>query len=554
MSNRPLATQLQHLLRLIHANRIPEARALGMRLRESVPKSREVLSMLGAIHGQLGEFVQAESCYRALVAIEPRSVRHRSHLGLGLSLVMQGRLVEALEPFDAMLKLQPGYAEGHLQMGCLLRDLGHHDAAIRHLKRAIELSPVLVEAAVYLANILIYQGKMSEALRLCDLALVTRPGFPEAIASKALILEKQGQQDQAWGCVSAADLDTATTSGIAIVYARLASRFGQADRARSVLERFLSRSSWAPSQRCELHFALAGLLDRAGDYDAAFAHYRTANSLSPHRFDPDGLRRKTEEIIRFFSEESLPAAHAAPQGSPVPLFIVGMPRSGTSLVEQILASHPDVRGAGELENLEDLERRAPQILGRTGSYPGCLSGVTAEAMATLARPYLDAIGSLSQGARYVTDKLPGNYERLGLIEKLFPDARIIHLVRDPRDTCLSCYFQNFGKNLTYSSDLQALGEVYRIYERLMDHWRSTLSIGILDIRYEALVTSPEPEVRRLLEFCELPWEPRCLEFHKSQRYINTASYDQVRQPLYRSSIGRWSRYEAHLGELIEALS
>jgi len=504
MSDRPLAAQIQDLLRLIHTNRIPEARALGMRLRQTAPKNREVLSMLGAIYGQLGEFGQAESCYRALVAIEPRSVRHHSYLGLGLSLVMQGRLKEALEPFDAMLNLQPDYAEGHLQMGCLLRDLGRHDPAIQHLTRAIALSPALVEAAVYLANIRIYQGKMCEAMQLCDLALATRPGFPEAIASKALILEKQGQQDHAWECVSAVDLDTVTTSGIAIVYAKLACRFGQADRARSVLERLLSRPCWVPSQRCELHFALAGLLDRTGDYDAAFVHYRTANSLSPHRFDPDGLRRKTEEVIRFFSEEGLSAAHAAPQGSPIPIFIVGMPRSGTSLVEQILDSHPDVRGAGELGNLEDLERRAPEILARTGSYPGCLGGVTAEEMTGLARLYLDAIRSLSQGERYVTDKLPGNYERLGFIEKLFPDARIVHLVRDPRDTCVSCYFQNFGKNLTYSSNLRTLGAVYRIYERLMRHWRSTLSIGILDIRYEALVTAPEPEVRRLLEFCECP--------------------------------------------------
>ena len=420
MSNRPPATELRDLLGLIHANRIPEARALGMRLRESAPKSREVLSMLGAIHGQLGEFVQAESCYRALVAIEPRSIRHHSYLGLGLALVMQGRLEEALEPFDAMLRLQPDYAEGHLQMGCLWRDLGRHEPAIRHLKRVIELSPALVEAAVYLANIRIYQGKMGEALQLCDLALATRPGFPEAIASKALILEKQGRQDQAWECVSVAHLDTATTSGIAIVYAKLASRFGQGDRARSVLEQFLSRPSWAPSQRCELHFALAGVLDRAGDYDAAFAHYRAANSLSPYRFDPDGLRRKTEEVIRFFAEESLPTARAAPQGSPVPIFIVGMPRSGTSLVEQTLASHPDVHGAGELENLEDLERRAPQILGRSGSYPGCLSGVTAEAMAALARPYLDALGSQSRGRGMLPTSCRATTSALGSSRDSFP--------------------------------------------------------------------------------------------------------------------------------------
>lgn len=553
MNNRPRATQLQDLLRLFHANRLPEARALGMRLRRSDPGNREVLSILGALHGRLGEFSQAESCYRALIAIEPPSVRHHSYLGLGLSLVMQGRLAEALDPFEAMLKARPGYAEGHLQMGCLLRDLGHHDAAIRHLGRAFELSPALVEAAVYRANILLFQGRLEEALGLCEQALATRPGHPEVIASKALILEKQGHRDAAWDCVAAAASNPVPNPSIAIVYATLAPRYGQAGRARSMLEQLLTRPHWAPSQRQELNFALANLLDRTGDYETAFTHYRAANSLSPHHFDAEAMRRKAEEIIRFFPHAGLPAVRPGPDRFPTPVFIVGMPRSGTSLIEQILASHPEVQGAGELDLMEDLERRAPGLPGRTGSYPGCLSGISSEAMATLARPYLDAITALSEGKRYVTDKLPGNYERLGLIEKLFPDARVIHVARDPLDTCLSCYFQNFGKNLAYSSDLRTLGEVYRLYERFMDHWRSTLSIAILDICYETLVTSPEAEVRRLLEFCGLPWEPHCLEFHRSTRYINTASYDQVRQPLYQSSIGRWKHYEAHLRELIDGL-
>ncbi|MHB8428371.1 MAG: tetratricopeptide repeat protein, partial [Acidiferrobacterales bacterium] len=345
MNSRPPAPPLHDLLRLFHANRLPEARALGLRLRRSDPRNREVLSILGALHGRLGEFSHAESCYRALIAIEPSSVRHHSYLGLGLSLVMQGRLADALEPFEAMLNARPDYAEGHLQMGCLLRDLGDHDRAIRHLGRAFELSPALVEAAVYRANILVFQGKLDEALGLCEQALSSRPGHPEVIASQALILEKQGHRDAAWDCVAAAASGPIPGPSIAIVYALLAPRYGQTGRARSMLEQLLAHPQWAPSQRQELNFALANLLDRTGDYEAAFTHYRAANALSPHRFDTEALRRKTEEITRFFPQAGLPAAPLPPEGTPTPVFIVGMPRSGTSLIEQILASHPEVQGA-----------------------------------------------------------------------------------------------------------------------------------------------------------------------------------------------------------------
>ncbi|MDA8363901.1 MAG: sulfotransferase [Gammaproteobacteria bacterium] len=553
MNSRSLDARIQDLLGLVHANRLTDARNLGMKLRAAAPGRREVISILGAVHGQLGEFAQAESCYSALVAVDPRELRHQSYLGLGLARVMQGRWEEALAAFDSMLALQPGYAEGHKQTGCLLRDLGHHDSAITHLREAIRLAPDDIAAIVYLANILIYRGRMEEALALCDHGLSRHPGHPEAIASRALILEKQNRPDAAWECLRLALPGTSDSSGFAIVYARLAPRYGESGRAKLMLEDLLARRTWAPSQRRELHHALANLHDGSGEYDTAFTHYQAANALSPHRFEPEDARRKAEEIMGFFSEENLPEADAAPQGAPVPLFIVGMPRSGTSLVEQMLACHPEVTAAGELEILENLERRMPELLGRTEPYPGCLRGATREAMNALAKPYRDAIAAIASGARYVSDKLPGNYERIGLIRKLFPDARIIHVFRDPRDTCLSCYFQNFGKNLTYSSNLRSLGAVYGIYQRLMDHWRSTPGSGMLDIRYETLVTDPEREVRKLLEFCALPWEARCLEFHKSDRYVNTASYAQVRQPLYQSAIGRWRHYETHIGALIEAL-
>lgn len=552
MGKHSIDKEAQELIRLFQANRLVEARAVGIRLIREAPNNREVLSILGAIHGRLGEFRDAESCYQTLVSLEPRVFQH--HCYLGLSLIMQRRLEEAAKPFQAMLQLRPDFAEGHMHMGCLARDLGHHDMAIQHLREAMRLAPSLIDAAIFLANILIFRGELAEALTQCEAALAKNPSHSEALASKALVLERQGHQDAAWQCVSTIVSSAAPSFGAAIVYAKLAPKYGRAEQAASLLEKMLTRPMWAPSQRQELHFALGTLYDKSAEYDAAFKQFQAANTLNPLPPATEEQRRKTDRIIEIIRSANLRSVKEPLQAAPIPIFIVGMPRSGTSLVEQILASHPDVAAGGELEFLNDLEHRVRDVLGSQEPYPECLREATSEDMAALARPYLDAITEISGGARFVTDKLPGNYERLGLIEKLFPNARIIHTMRHPLDTCLSCYFQNFGNTHPYTSSLHALGEVYLQYRRLMTHWRSILSIWILDMQYEQLVSSPEKEVRRLLEFCELTWHQKCLEFYKSGRYVNTASYDQVRQPIYQTSAGRWKHYEPYLRELKDTLS
>jgi hypothetical protein len=235
------------------------------------------------------------------------------------------------------------------------------------------------------------------------------------------------------------------------------------------------------------------------------------------------------------------------------MFIVGMPRSGTTLVEQILASHREVRAGGELEVMSKIVSDLPGLLGNPAPFPECLGGLTRRNIEQPARRYIAALAEIGQGAARVTDKLPHYFLSLGLIDLLLPSARVVHCIRDPRDTCLSNYFIQMNANHPYTASLEHLGHYYRIYQRLMAHWRSVLRIRMHEVRYEELVSNPEEEIRRLLDFCGLAWDEGCLNFHENRRPVATPSYNQVRRPIYNQSVQRWRHYEAHLGPLLRAL-
>lgn len=313
-----------------------------------------------------------------------------------------------------------------------------------------------------------------------------------------------------------------------------------------------------PPRRAALHFALGRLLDRRDDIDGAFRHYHAGNrikaALAP--FDAAAHAAYTDRLIEIFDQRFF--AERAGFGSPSerPVFIVGMPRSGSTLVEQILSCHPDVTAAGEHDEMRRIARRLPEAVESTARFPDCVAAITPDIAAGLAAAYLASLERLDPppgDARRVADKMLGNFLRLGLIALMFPNARVIHCRRDPLDTALSCYVQSFERGMRFTYDLAHLGIAYRHYERLMAHWRRALPLAMLDVQYEALVADQEGTSRQIVDFCGLDWDPCCLAFHEKERQVRTASFWQVRQPLYASSVGRWRRYEAHLGPLIEAL-
>lgn len=321
-------------------------------------------------------------------------------------------------------------------------------------------------------------------------------------------------------------------------------------------ERLLQREDSPPRDTAALHFALGKMRDDCGQYDLAFDHYAAANALKRElvRFDREQHARYVDSLIGTFSQEFIRAkAGTLSVDDELPIFIVGMPRSGTTLVEQIIASHPSVKAGGELPGL----RRVVRSLATQGaddiSYPACVASLNAAAAHQLARGYLGKLPARTNGEIRVTDKMPSNFLHAGLIAILFSKARIIHCRRDPMDVCLSIFFQPFSRAHPYAFDLGDLGHYYRHYERLMSHWRAVLGERLFEVQYADLVDDPQSVSRRLIDRCGLEWNDQCLQFDRNEGAVRTASQWQVRQPIYKTSLQRWKHYERHLSPLVEAL-
>ena len=437
---------------------------------------------------------------------------------------------------------------------------GRSDLATQHLREAVRLAPDDVTARRRLALAAAMDGDVETALACSSLARefgAHRPG------------RRRGPRDGAGdgGPHEARPGNSPIRSsgriGAAPIwpprFAKLAPGHGQAPLALRVLEAMIARPTIRPDYRMHLQFAAGDLLDRMGRHDEAFAYYRQANQAKGAAFDPAAHSTWTDEMIAAFSPDRWRAAPRAAEASELPVFIVGMPRSGTTLVEQILATHPAVHGLGELSLLSDLLASLPRRVPGAATLADYVEHISPAAVAELSADYLAAVrtktaGALAGDVARVTDKNPINFLHLGWVGLMFPKARIVHCVRSPLDTCLSCYATHFGDTHDYAYDLNHLGRFYRDYRRLMDHWRS-LPDGpaILDVSYEAVVADPEGQTRRLLEFAGLPWDDRCLRFHENPRYVHTTSYSQVRQPLYASSVARWRNYDRHLAPLRDAL-
>jgi tetratricopeptide (TPR) repeat protein len=505
--------------------------------------------LAGALN-DLGRFEAAISHCETAIAADPKFLPAR--INLATALRGAGRMPEAIQAWREAIALEPNRAESYHQLARELGELKLMQEALQCLDRAIALQPDNVAFHCTRGEAMIYQQNGEGAVAAFRQAVAVSPDSKPAWAGLGWALRLLGRFEEAEACVKRLrEIDPTDLLSI-----RHVPWSGNQAQEPEEIERLISvvdRPEANAEARISAGFALARLFDEAGRFDEAFARYAAANALLRQNWPPTGERFDAERFVR--SVDSLidvntgqHVAEAAVSGSmsELPVFIVGMPRSGTTLVEQICSSHSRIFGAGELEAV-------PLIAAKLARQQGAES-MQVEARRQAADAHVLYLHKLGQGALRVVDKFPDNVLLVGLIARLFPRARIVYCSRDPRDISLSCYFQRFAdKAQPFAYDLADCGRRCRAVQRLAAHWLKLLPFHMIEVNYEKLVEDLEGESRRLIEFLGLDWEPACLDFHRTERTVATVSLWQVRQPLYKSSVGRWRNYEKHLGPLFAAL-
>jgi tetratricopeptide (TPR) repeat protein len=430
-----------------------------------------------------------------------------------------------------------------------------YDEAARDFSRCLALRPREARFHYLAGKVAALRGTYVDALRRLDKALALEPENDAAAEWKALVLQWDGRYEQARAVLEPFVSAGRESPRMAESQARVEIHDKRYRQAVDIAQRHLARDDLATDARHRLGHVAGDAYERLGEYDRSFEAHTDANRAVAIPFDAAEYTRFVDRLLEVFSADRVADLCRHGNSSQLPVFIAGMPRSGTTLVEQIIDAHPHAHGAGELHDIEAMVARLQVELHSTEPYPDCAADLEPDDVARLGGRYLDRLRKLARSAKRVVNKSLENYRNLGLIAVLFPAAPIIHCRRDARDTCISCYMSGIlPQPHPYISNLRDLGFAYRQHERLMEHWKSVLARPMLEVVYEALVEDLEGESRRIIEFCGLDWDERCLRFYASGRTVRTASYDQVRQPIYRSSVGRHKRFERHLGPLMEGLS
>jgi len=498
------------------AGRLTEAERIYRQILTLDARHSDSLHLLGLIACQSGR-------YDVAVELIGQAIRLRKHnpfyyCNMGSALRAQGKIDEAVAHFKRALVLKPDYADAHNNLGNALAEHGNPDDAALHYGRALAINPDHAEAHNNLGNVCKEQGEFENALAHYGRAIAIRPDYAEAHYNRA-------------------ELKT----------------FHRGDADLAALEALVRRDDLPANKVPHIHFALAKALEDSGDYVRAFEHLRQGNALKRRQIDYDekSAVELFQRVRNVFDSSLFDRFQGEGDPSSTPIFVLGMPRSGSTLIEQILASHAQIHGAGELN---DLDAAVNSVLGQGAPYPECIPSLDGAALRKIGQAYLCRLPSSAGGKVRIVDKLPGNLLKIGLIRMILPNARIIHTMRDPIDTCVSCYSKLFTSGQHFSYDLAELGRYYRGYKELMTHWRTVLPPdAMLDVSYEDVVDDLEGQARRMIDYCGLPWDDRCLSFDKTSRRVQTASAAQVRNPLFRGSLQRWRRYEGGIAPLLQEL-
>lgn len=474
--------------------------------------AQEAATMLRA--GRIGD---AEAVYRRILARQPDNKDAIEKLGFIARAA--GRGEEAVALMTRLAEMSPGEATVQVNLGNTLLELGRGDAGLEHLRRALELNSDNAQANFSYGSALLKTGATEDAARFLETTLRLTGGHAEALRLLSMIRT-----------------------------------IGADHPIIAAMERMLTRPNLDDGSRLHLHYGLGNALEKAGDYDRAFARFSMANQIM-HRacqIPLDLYRDYFHDLRATFDRARLSAPAARTRTDVTPILIVGLPRCGSTVLETMLSRHSEVATGGELSYLtEEVSRKLSELTKLR--FPGCIEGAASKTLSRLGNAYLDRLGKLAPGKPFVSDKNLAHFQLVGLVRMVVPHARVIHVTRDPMDLGLSIYRNFFAENLPFYSDLDDLGRYYRLYRELMAHWRDIVPGFVHEVAYERLVTEPEAEMRAVLEFCGLEWEPACLQPELSDRAIRTISAVQARRPLYKSSIGGWKLYAAHLEPLRQAL-
>ena len=549
------------------------------------PNFADARNNLAAALTRVGELAEAEREYLVALRIAPDHAEANNNLGavlqrlgrdgvahfekalrinpefpdalnnLGTAMLARGNPEAGAEFCGKAVRLRPVFPEGHNSLGNALVRLGKHQEAIQHYQTAISQHPGFAEAYNNQGSALDSLGDLSGAVSCFEKAAVLDGRYADPHANLGMIHTRYGRLDEARRAFERA-VELAPDNAKFLVYLAELKRFAPDDPHVPIMERMAEDPAVGDDGKVGLHFALSKACMDFQDHARAARHMVQGNAIRRRQisYDEKASLEELSRIRELFTPDLMQRHARSGHPSDAPVFIVGMPRSGTTLIEQVLASHEAVFGADELPHLADGVQRLPGLMGSELPYPEFVPVMTQDWLARLGGDYLGAVKALAPAAARITDKMPANFRFVGLIHLAFPNARIIHARRDPIDNCLSCYSILFTEGQAFTYDLGELGRLYKGYARLMRHWHDVLPAGVMiDVQYEDLVGNFESEARRIVAHCGLDWSPACLEFHKTSRAVRTASATQVRQPLYATAVGRWRPYAQMLQPLLDEL-
>lgn len=509
---------------------------------------------LGLCLRDVGRFDDAVAALNRAIHLVPTFVH--AYIVLGQTYLQAYRPHEAYETFLRGLENIPNDPQLTGLLGMAFLDMGRPLEAIPHFEEALGALGAVPQLQYSLGLAHKHAGNLDDAVAVFEQVIAAAPNYVDAHVGLADIEFSRGETDSARARLDPLIASGRVTAQMAMTFARICRRQKQPDDAIKLIEQIAMHSSITPPQRAHLLLSLGRLYEDKGNYDRAFEAYQRGKGQFPQTYNAAGRMAFADLVADLFPK---PVIKSAPRGD-VPdssrvVFIVGMPRSGTSLVEQIVSSHPSVYGAGELDAMREIVTSMKIDLGLSEEYPWSVPGLTRAQLTQLGQEYMAFLADIDGGefAR-ITDKMPYNFAHLAFINMALPDARIIHCVREPMDNCLSCFATPLSAMHDYAANLTALGQEYRVYRRVMNHWKNVLDLRMLDVSYESMVADQEGETRRLIEFLDLPWDDTCLEFHASRRVVATSSIDQVRQPVYNASVGRAARFGHRLDPLRQALN